>query len=141
MNNDKLSYLAGIIDGEGTVTIHTSGTPYLTVTNTNKKLIDWIKNNFGGRTTMVKPQPNQKLIIVKWYMYGKEAIEILKYVFPWLIVKRENALILIDWELLKFPPRRGTKINCRNSISDIERKRRETLIVEIRKLNQKGRKK
>ena len=56
--NEKLAYLAGIIDGEGTIVIAKGkirkgriNHPYslrLVVMNTDIRLIEWLKENFGG---------------------------------------------------------------------------------------------
>jgi hypothetical protein len=58
----QLAYLAGIIDGEGSIYIGNfscnpkTGTPYyqtnMEVTNTDAGLIDWLMGNIGGRRSL-----------------------------------------------------------------------------------------
>ena len=57
-SNTDIAYLAGIIDGEGSIYIgnfscnEITKLPYyqtnMQVTNTDQKLIDWLHNTFGG---------------------------------------------------------------------------------------------
>ena len=144
MNNESLSYLAGIIDGEGTITLNGRGihsTPQLQIANINIDLIDWIRTNFNGVVRLDTINNKwQRQTVYKWYCYGKEAIETIQKVFPWLIIKRKQSLIIFDWEILKLPPNNGTKEGHRNSISHEEKLRRVMLINEIRVLNKRGRK-
>jgi hypothetical protein len=47
------AYLAGIVDGEGTVTLmkhhqNETPTPYVSVANNSLKLLEWIKARVGG---------------------------------------------------------------------------------------------
>lgn len=52
MQQHKLYYLAGLIDGEGCINAYHEKSGYirvrLSVINTDKKMIDWCKENFGG---------------------------------------------------------------------------------------------
>lgn len=60
---DKIAYLSGVIDGEGTITIMKNQQYQrntiqfrvcLTVGNTNKELIEWIQSEFGGTISFQK---------------------------------------------------------------------------------------
>lgn len=143
---EKFAYFAGIVDGEGTVTLSGNliySTPYLSVSNINTELMDWIKLNFDGNIRIVKPNNKQywqRHNVYKWDIFGEKAINILRDIFPWLIIKKKQTLILFDWELLRLPSNKGTKRRCRNSVSEEEKQRRFILLKEIRMLNKRGKK-
>lgn len=43
----SLGYLAGLIDGEGSIIVR-RGSPCVVVYNTNRKMMEWLKANVGG---------------------------------------------------------------------------------------------
>lgn len=102
----KLAYFAGLIDGEGTVSKNGSGLrdrtiPYVKIANTDKKMIDWIKENFGGNMDE-ETSPSRKKHL-KWrrcYRWITSSIDgcylILKAVLPFLITKRVGALQVLS---------------------------------------------
>jgi hypothetical protein len=89
----KKAYLAGIIDGEGSI-IFLNGRvdrPLILVTNTNPELIEWIKNTFGGLVYSHKQSKPRKTKL-EWKVYSIDGcLRILESVFPYLIIKREKA--------------------------------------------------
>lgn len=99
---EKLTYLAGIIDGEGhiRVTPNKNGQkrpfirPEIIVENLSQLLIFWIYSNFGGRVSMhtrdrVKHPTWQD--IYRWDISGKKAVALAKLLEPYLIVKSEQV--------------------------------------------------
>ena len=98
---EKLIYLAGIIDGEGCVKLacHKIKRKYkiyygcqkrCEVSNTSKKLIDWLYKNFGGHLISAKREGNRKLQY-RWALRKKEIEEIFPQIIPYLIVKKEES--------------------------------------------------
>lgn len=99
---EKLTYLAGIIDGEGhfRTTPNKNGQgrafirPEIIVENLSEELIFWIQENFGGRKSMhirnkVKHPTWQD--IHRWDISGKKAVALAILVEPYLIVKKEQV--------------------------------------------------
>lgn len=99
------AYLAGIVDGEGTIAIiknkkskrNTYRTDsyrlQLVVTNTNGDLMEWLITNFGGAASPHKGDkrnPNSKRWFA-WHLHGLKAIKILTKIEPYLIIKHENV--------------------------------------------------
>jgi hypothetical protein len=96
------AYLAGIIDGEGSIIVrpkkeHKGGTItyelIVTVTNTNMALLEWIAERYGDyiyRTGFGSARPNCKQAY-HWRVSGPKCGPILEAVFPFLIIKREQA--------------------------------------------------
>jgi hypothetical protein len=95
----KLSYLAGIIDGEGCITIRriinkTQSENYLLSVQIgmyDKEPIELIVSILGGSISK-----SGKLW--KYYSYGDEALNILRELYPYLLVKKEEALIGIAFQ-------------------------------------------
>jgi hypothetical protein len=89
---DKLSYLAGIIDGEGHFYKSRSGNHYyprIVVEQKEKALIDWLKNNYGGNVTFQhRPNGNE---IYRWVLQSKQAIELANKIKHLLIVKKSQV--------------------------------------------------
>lgn len=95
-NEQKLLYLAGIIDGEGHITIvpikNGRGKSYLTprmvVTQKDVRLITWLKDNFGGHAYTYT---NPKYPWSRWELRGKPVVLLVKQLHPYLIVKKEQS--------------------------------------------------
>lgn len=103
----RYAYLAGIIDGEGCFCIGAGRrqkwgvvnyNSHLTVGNTDIRLVQWLKENFGGSYyTVNKPTPRNKTPYV-WRLTKKKEQELLTLaILPYLIIKRERAIIFLEF--------------------------------------------
>jgi hypothetical protein len=105
----QLAYLAGIIDGEGSITIgcyafsKKTGVPHfhtkIEVTSTDKVLIDWLADNFGGgKSTYTDKQManNCKRRPFRWTIHSDRVKHLCECTLPYLIIKKEQAQIMID---------------------------------------------
>ena len=102
-NKGKLIYLAGIIDGEGH--FYTPNTvngrkekhiyPRLVIVNTNKELIDWIKDNFNGSVHCYKSTNSKRKDCYRWTLTGSQVTILAKQLLPYLIVKRYQVSIVL----------------------------------------------
>jgi len=134
----KVSYLAGIIDGEGSIMIAKMKSlrpygkgPYVTysvrvsVANTNMNLMFWLKDEFGARIYPINgkstPIGNRKFGYVALFI-GKSALKIVDLIRDYLIIKKSQADIISRW------PR---AYEANPALRDI-------LYHEIKILNQKG---
>jgi hypothetical protein len=111
-------YLAGILDGEGTITICRSeymnekmgkyrhGQRYLTVgfhvkvqvKNTDMRLMRWLKKRFGGEIypdKSIRPAHHKDIFV--WHHAAESKQEFLLAVLPYLIIKREQAIVALDF--------------------------------------------
>ena len=87
----KLGYIAGLLDGEGTITIWRKQ-PYCSITNTSKEVMEWLANNLGG--TIYKPKRREKATkdIYLWSLSRtKDIAKLLRILLPYLIIKRREA--------------------------------------------------
>ena len=102
---DILSYLAGIIDGEGSISIskmrtqsgNTSHRMVLCVSNTNDKMIDWLYEKFGGSVCYRPPVGCRKKDCWAWSLQGREAEELLRVVRDYSICKREEIDVALEF--------------------------------------------
>ena len=105
----QLAYLAGIVDGEGSIYIGNfssnpkTGNAYyqtnMEVTNTDESLISWLVDNFGGRsyayTDKQTPKTSRKPVF-RWIISGDSLTELCHLMLPYLIVKIRQCEIMIQ---------------------------------------------
>ena len=105
----QLAYLAGIVDGEGSIYIGNfssnpkTGVPYyqtnIQVTNTDEKLIDWLYQTFGGlkstRTRKQMPHNSRKQVYM-WTASGDRVTHLCEEILPYLICKTRQAQIMLE---------------------------------------------
>ena len=107
INKLKIAYLAGIIDGEGSISISDSRktqkkmhfTTQLAVSSTDEVLLKWIVENFGGcyKTYTPKQLPqNARKNVYKWQVSGDRLVPILNLVLPYLVIKTREAEVMIE---------------------------------------------
>jgi hypothetical protein len=95
------AYLAGIFDGEGSISIHQHRrrggdlhyVRFISVTNTFLPVLNCFAKAYGG-TIREKSQPGKKCY--EWNLRDKKSVEnFLLCVLPYLIVKRQRALLML----------------------------------------------
>lgn len=101
----KLSYLAGIIDGEGSINLLAKPSTQqiqlrLQVANTSTVLIDWLQSGFGGKVYEHKMHSTYHKQRYDWVVTGKEAKKLIKVVLPFLIVKKMHATLALEFPIL-----------------------------------------
>lgn len=147
---EQLAYLAGVMDSDGCIAITKARKTALmaktnrivspryvlriTITNTSMDLMNWLCENFeGGRRSKPRSNPIHKKTYDWIYDNGK-AIEILKLIRPYLIVKQRQANLGIEfiqnWEY----PKGGQG----SMVPEHEVARREKCWLAMRFLNQVG---
>ena len=98
-----LAYMAGLIDGEGCVSIdkinHKNGRTYyglrVTFTNSSIEVIEWIKDHFAKHTWHTTDHRGKKSIhCMVWR--SDQAAELLRSLQPYLVVKARHA----EWAIL-----------------------------------------
>lgn len=118
-NDLVISYTAGLIDGEGSVTIsHDHHDPnakriwyhslQFSLTNTNYEIMDWLvsKWNLGKYYKNDNLERNKVTISQRrqawyWYCGPTEAVILLECVYPYLIIKKTEAFICIVFQQWK----------------------------------------
>jgi hypothetical protein len=93
------AYLAGFIDGEGCLglrRVKTTIRPRITITNTNKEVLELIRG-FVGSGSICKSRTKGEgwKCAYRWQLEGKQSIgKVIDGVLPHLIVKREQGIVL-----------------------------------------------
>lgn len=147
MVKTRLAYLAGMIDGEGCITItrkrDTKGMrfgycfrPFLHVASTHKtvlqRLCRWT-GNLGKVGKYDDARPNRKARY-QWTVWSNQGAQIVRSVLPFLIIKRKQALAFLRFSTLT----RSCRSPSRRGLTDTQWKRQHQLYNEIRKLNKRG---
>lgn len=104
----QVAYLAGIIDGEGCVYIgnHSccpkTGDKYFQtlfkVSSTEKKLIDWLIDVFGGLRGEYTPKQmakNCRSQVYFWQCTGERLTHLCELIFPFVIIKKDEIEIML----------------------------------------------
>ena len=105
-NRAALAYLAGIVDGEGCLMIYRKPDKrgmlhfrvVVKVSNTSKRLIDWLTSQLGGTVSHSYSQESSKLTVYHWNCEGPKAAMLLIELLPYLVIKSELALTLIEMQ-------------------------------------------
>lgn len=143
MKNTERAYIAGLIDGEGCITIcrrkkkdklinNWYYQPNVIIANANRKIFD-IPMKYGGwiavvKNEQIKAHDNWKQYY-HWKITGNNMRKLLQDTVCYLVIKKEQAQIVLGFPNYKNIGRARTKA---------ERKKQKDLRVKIQKLNRKG---
>lgn len=138
-----LDYVAGIVDGEGTISLHPYKTyykgrgymPYISVANTDRRLLDAMAEFFKelGVSSSFCTKPARKANHKVSYaisVRGAKAIRLAKLLTGRLIIKKEQCAILAE-EYEACTPKNG-------QYTPEQRKDKELLIDRFHVLNMRG---
>lgn len=103
MSNTDAAYLAGFIDGEGTIMLivraNKSVGVLLTVANTKAAAITWIMEVTGVGRLHSRPRRSAKHAPTFWWQASSEAAEsILEQIRPYLKIKSEQADLALEFQ-------------------------------------------
>lgn len=135
------AYIAGIVDGEGTITIGRGRKNYhynwtynavVGVTNTNLELLNWLRDS----TRIGNICQNTKILGSKqgyqWNLRSYEILNFLEYISLFLKIKKEQAKIVTEF-LIKNRPS-----NKHQPATELEIEFRCSMYYRIHALNEKG---
>ena len=153
MTNEELAYAAGIMDGEGSISLvktkqrnkppkylnhgnlsNPNGINIRYVLSVNVGMVDrqvpeWLYEQFGGHLYYRKGQKEGWSNQCIWQITSRLALSFLEQVFPYLKVKRVQAKIAIDFQ-------RDRKVGV--GLMSIEKQADTILYEAMRRLNQRG---
>jgi hypothetical protein len=90
------AYLAGMVDGEGTIWYHRARNTYrLFVYNTNAEVILWIGQRFGGSIGRRQVSRGYLPAYVWTATRMRDVQAILQGMLPYMIIKRNKALVAL----------------------------------------------
>jgi len=98
-----LAYLAGMIDGDGHITITRStrgGRDYfgaqVGIAGTRREPHDLAAALFGGKVSCHQPANPEHRPQFQWQRMGKAAVPVIEGVLPYLLVKKEHAMLALE---------------------------------------------
>ncbi len=128
-----LAYTAGIIDGEGCITLANYAGVYkgqrsksvkyriyVMVTNTNISLIDFLKINFGGSVSVLAPRGKCKPAW-NWHISSKKAAELLLALRPYLLLKIPQAELALAFDARRHNGTRGLENAKRQALDQADK--------------------
>src|SRR5574338_180211 len=147
----QLAYLAGIIDGEGSIYIGNfssnpkTGAKYyqtnMEVTNSEKPLLDWLQNTFGGivnEYTEKQTPKNSRKKYWRWIATGDRLTHLCELIYPYLICKRRQCEIMLKMRATYTGSGKGLSLKGKSAVEPHSNELldyRQTLMDEMRSLH------
>jgi hypothetical protein len=112
---EEKAYIAGIIDGEGSIMLlsfHNNQlpSPCVSISSSTLELLEWIKSKVKGGTIKEKKNynVNKHKFSFTYTLRYNSAIELFKEIEPYLVIKskKERASLILK-EYKKLTPRNG----------------------------------
>ena len=139
----ELAYFAGIIDGEGCLSLTVgkrranglslTRATQLYVGNTDPRVIQWIQSRFGGSVALrPSPHPERHKPLWRWLCSGANIEPVLRAVLPYLIIKREQATLILAYR--KTMAMVGSNAQTTNETQQTQ----DEMIAQLRVLNKRG---
>lgn len=134
-----LGWVAGLVDGEGTITLGRNGRTYrvvFRVASTDRAALEEARAICGGIgwiSPSGRPRKSNHKQGFTWQLYSRQAIRILEMIGPYLRIKRQHAAVALEYQ------RNLRSDRCANqSLTEEELWGREVLRGIMRELNRKG---
>lgn len=148
-----IARLAAYIDGEGTIYINVATKLHLrmknpqyrlslVISNTDPRLMNWLKSTFDGSIYHVKYENCKHLgkkPIMRWQVNERMAEVLLRRTIPYMIMKKSQAEVGVSFMTLK-KDRKGCPRNWKGQVmpvclSESEIAERHAMKLEIERLN------
>lgn len=143
LNDTEKAYAAGLIDGEGCIRIIHRGrmggkvfrvgqfTLMVEVTNTDCKMIDWLREKFGGTVSFL-PESKEENRKARWHwrLAANNALACLDAIYPYVRTKQKQ--VILGRRFQRYAQRTGRKQNLR--ITALH----EKFYARLRELNRRG---
>ena len=93
-----IAYMAGIVDGEGSITAYVTQRTRirLTVTNTSLELMKWMVSRFGGSFYTKAKKEERNMQAYGWEVACKKAEKALRLLLPFLVIKKRQAELALQ---------------------------------------------
>jgi len=139
-NKEKLAYIAGIIDGEGCILIHNSKDKKnwvlrIVICMQSKRVMDALVGICGGRYYLVgKNNPDTNFAVYTCYSLGKNAYKLLKKIKPYLVEKKAQADLAIQFYIHQLSYFRKRQGKSTTKIDEAEVEKREKYKLRLKDL-------
>lgn len=122
-----LAWLAGMVDGDGCITLRSTGTPLVRVCLATQPLPASLPAYFGGACRYQRHIRVAAQHTWNWEWTGQEAVDGAARLLPHLRIKRSQAELLQGWENIAASENRTAA-----------REQRQQQVADMRRLNQRG---
>ena len=138
MTEAEWGYLAGIIDGEGCISLDHRAHPILIVGNTSEALILWLRDHVAQGSVQVRSShwnPKHKKQWA-WRLAGQKIGPLLIALLPYLVIKKAQAelVIAVCGTIQPYHSGRGSMPRLTSEVQRL----RESHILQLRALNKRG---
>lgn len=126
----ECAYIAGIIDGEGSITLSVKqkgGTRHLalTISNTDVGLLQYLKKIIGaGKITTKRTYKRNHSPAYTYAIYSRQALSVLKQIYPYLRTYKLKRAKIVLTRYISVTPRNG-------KYNEKLRRRRERLVKDF----------
>lgn len=113
ISDAEAAYAAGILDGEGSISITRNHvgrwpSPQVSVASTDRELVEWLRARFGGSISTKQPRKPQHSLSYDWKLTDRRALHFLEVVQPFLVLERKiRRCDLLLKAYLNCTPRNG----------------------------------
>lgn len=113
LSSSEAAYIAGLIDGEGTVALsrkHAADNRQLciSISNTERALLDYVLNVAGtGKITTKRVTHSKHTPSFTYAVYNRQALSLLNQVTPYLRTYKRKRAELILRDYVRLTPRNG----------------------------------
>lgn len=131
IKNLSLEYIAGLLDGEGCITIEKSKRKgkrnfsfdlRVTIVNKCKKVLELIHQQFNGSLIPRNHTKPQHSICWTWTITSNKAKEFLNLILPFMVIKKEEAKVAIEFQNYQLNSGIVTHMSNEKRIERIEHK-------------------
>ena len=135
--------LAAYVDGEGTIEIYKENRKdgyiefalRLHVTNSDRRLLEWIENRFGGYISPPRVSRPKQKAVYDWRVRSYSAYKLIIQFRKFLIIKGERAdIAILFWEECG----RRTRRMSGNGRPNWMKQKQESYYQEMKQLNKRG---
>jgi hypothetical protein len=107
-SGNDIVYLAGFCDADGSIRFTRQNgkpRPFIAFYNTNQEVINWIFNKFGGAGSIQYHNKGRLMVQSVRLDSAKDVYFVVRALLPFLIVKKEDALMVINFLETKYGDR------------------------------------
>jgi hypothetical protein len=108
----QLAYIAGLVDGEGCIQINRRDNGkrfglYVSIDNTDRRMIEWLERTiqYGFCTVQKKRAKANWNAGYRFVVQERYAADLLQRVKPYLVIKREQAEVALEFQARKITQR------------------------------------
>lgn len=121
------AYIAGLLDGEGTINVSNTLLLFIRIRNTNKAVLEWVREIMGSGNIYFDRRKDKPCYSLE--LACKKAIEFLEPLRPYIRIKQEQVELALRLQNLYGNNKR------RKRLTEAQKADRESIYWAMRHLN------